>query len=151
MNGTNPIERMPTGTIIFVDDDADEHNFIKMALKSIGLNSKLLSFYNGDDAYKFLKDTSEEIFAIICDVKMPKVDGLELKRMIEMTPELKIKAIPFIFHSNAASPTEVRAAYSMNIQGYFQKGKSLDETKECIRSITSFWSKCLHPKDLSSS
>jgi CheY-like chemotaxis protein len=143
------IIKAPSGAVVFIDDDQDEHNFIKLAMKAIGLNNKLLSFYNGEEAYAFLKNASEEIFLIISDVKMPKVDGLELKRMIEMTPELKIKAIPFIFHSNSASPTDVKNAYSQNIQGFFQKGKDVEETRECLKSIVNFWSKCVHPNNLS--
>ena len=58
---------------------------------------------DGVEALSYLRETNDEIFIILCDLNMPKMDGLELKGMIELTAELKIKAIPFIFHTNTGT------------------------------------------------
>ncbi|MCE3279137.1 MAG: hypothetical protein K0S44_1328 [Bacteroidetes bacterium] len=45
------------------------------------------------------------------------MNGIELKQFIENDSELKGKAIPFIYHSSTSSSTEIKFAYSLNIQG----------------------------------
>jgi CheY-like chemotaxis protein len=81
---------------------------------------------------------------------MPAIDGLQLKRLIEQTPELKECAIPFVFFSNSSSHAEIRAAYSLNIQGYFTKAATHEGTIDSLLRIIAFWANCVHPKDLKS-
>src|SRR4051812_39723889 len=101
------------GIIILIDDDQTEHELLQLALDDLGIKNELKFFFDAQTAFNFLKKTKERTFIILCDINMPKIDGIELKRMIEGTPELKIKSIPFFFHSNAATETEVKAAYSL--------------------------------------
>jgi len=56
----------------------------------------------GEEALLYLKDTTDDIFLILSDLNMPRMDGLKLKRMIDLPPDIKIKAIPFFFHSNTS-------------------------------------------------
>jgi CheY-like chemotaxis protein len=70
---------------------------------------------DGPEAIEYLKTTTDEIFLILADINMPKMDGLQMKRIIELTPEIKSKAIPFFFHTNSTNPSEVRAAYDQGI------------------------------------
>jgi CheY-like chemotaxis protein len=142
------LNKKPTGIFLFVDDDRDEHFLLKLAMKDLGLDNQLISCYNGTEALAYLKETKDEIFLILTDVNMPKMDGLELKRMVELIPELKAKAIPFFFHSNSASPAEVRSAYTLNIQGYLRKAIDMDGTINSLRRIIDLWTDCVHPKDL---
>src|SRR4051812_15102316 len=100
------VQAKPRGIFVIVDDDLEEHELLGMAMDELDLKNQIKSFADGLKAYEYLIKTKDEIFIILCDVDMPKMDGLELKRLIEMTPELKIKAIPFFFHSNSANPAE---------------------------------------------
>jgi CheY-like chemotaxis protein len=142
------VNKKPTGVFVFVDDERDEHFLLKVAMKDLGLHNQVVSCYDGAEALAYLKETEDEIFLILTDLNMPKMDGLELKRMIELTPELKVKAIPFFFHSNSASPAEVRSAYTLNIQGYLRKTLDPDGTVNSLRRIIDLWTDCVHPKDL---
>jgi CheY-like chemotaxis protein len=145
---SHSIHKKPQGAFIFVDDDRDEHMLFKLALRDLDLNNKVHSCYDGHEALVFLRENNEEIFAIISDLNMPKMDGLELKRMIDLIPELKVKCIPFFFHSNSATTEEVSKAYSMNIQGYLRKAIKTEETVACLCCLINLWTKCIHPKDL---
>jgi CheY-like chemotaxis protein len=144
------IHKKPKGTFVFIDDDKDEHFLLKMAMKSLGLTNPVLCFSHGQEALSFLKESQEEIFVVLCDITMPKMDGLELKRIIDLTPELKVKCIPFFFHSSNDKPTEIRTAYSMNIQGYLMKAPDLEGTIESLHRVIELWTDCVHPKDLNS-
>src|SRR5438552_3006087 len=114
------IIRKAKGVFVFVDDDKDELELLNAVVNALGLQNPIKSFKDGEQALEYLKKTKDSIFLILCDINMPKMDGLELKRMIDLMPELKIRAIPFFFHSSSATPAEVRAAYALGIQGYLQ-------------------------------
>jgi CheY-like chemotaxis protein len=135
------------GAIILIDDDKEEHELMKMALDGLGLKNELKCFIDGDHGYNYLRETKDDIFLVLSDVNMPRMDGLALKRLIEATPELKMKSIPFFFHSNSATPAEVRTAYSLGIQGYIKKGLTISETQSSLEKILALWTEVVHPKD----
>ncbi len=138
----------PQGIFVFVDDDKEEHELLAIAVESLGLQNPVKSFLNGEEAYQYLSTTNDRVFVVISDLNMPKMDGLAFKRLIDLTPALKLKSVPFIFHSNTGTLAEIRTAYSLNIQGFFKKADDLEGTKESIRKIVEFWTNCVHPEDL---
>jgi len=138
----------PHSIIIFLDDEPSEHLLMRTALEHLGHGNRMISFYNGQDALEFIKNCDKHIFLILSDLNMPKMNGLELKRIIDGTPELRLKAIPFIFHSSSANPLEIKEAYSLNIQGYFRKHADVTQTMDCLAVIISFWEQCVHPDQL---
>ena len=139
---------MPIGNILFVDDETYEHDILKSALKTLKYKNKVVSAFNGLEALEYLKSTTEKTFFILCDINMPTMNGLDFKREIEGMPELKSKSIPFLYHSNSSSPANLKLAYTLNIQGCFQKADSLEGTISTIKLITSFFENCIHPYDL---
>jgi CheY-like chemotaxis protein len=72
----------PTGLILFIDDNKEEHTLFKHSMKETEVKNKIKTFSNGEDALAFITET-KEIFFIISDINMPKMDGLKLKRRIE--------------------------------------------------------------------
>jgi CheY-like chemotaxis protein len=140
--------KKPKGIFVFVDDEKDEHRLFKHALKSMGLSNQVVSFLSAREALVYLKDVKEPIFAIFSDLRMPVMDGLEFRRIIEMTPELKIRSIPFFFHSSIASNAEVKTAYSLNIQGYLKKAYDIEGTISSLEKVIALWTEVIHPKDL---
>src|SRR5689334_5196859 len=110
----------PEGIFIFVDDDQEEHELFTMAIREI-CNNQIVFAANGEEALEKIRENRENIFLIISDINMPRINGLELKRIIEGTPELKLCAIPFIFHSAHDNPLVVKEAFSMGIQGFIKK------------------------------
>lgn len=138
----------PKGLFVFVDDDHDEQELLKIAMDHLGLDNPVHTCVNGEEALNFLKTCTDDIFLILSDLNMPKMDGLEFKRMIDLIPEIKIKAIPFFFHSNTSSRAEVKAAYASNIQGFLKKADSVSGTVYSLTCLINLWTTCVHPKDL---
>ncbi|HEX8516695.1 MAG TPA: response regulator [Bacteroidia bacterium] len=134
----------PRGKFVFIDDDHDEHVAFRNALAKI-CNNEVLSAYDGEQGFRLLKENKDDIFLVICDINMPKINGLELKRLIEGTPELKMKAIPFIFHSTHDSGLVVKEAYSLGIQGFVRKADDFTKSVSHLDIIVKFWSSIVHP------
>jgi CheY-like chemotaxis protein len=133
------------GPIVIVDDDDDDHYILKRVCERLGVPSPLIFFSDGKKVLEYLRSTSDRPFLILCDVNMPVMNGLDLKRNIDSEEAIKKKGIPFIFFSTSAMSSIVREAFSMSVQGFFIKAQSLDELEETLKIIFAYWERCEHP------
>jgi len=133
------------GPIILVEDDTNDVDVIIEAIKEIGVTNEVIAFYTAQEAYDFLITTTESPFFILCDVRMPYVDGLSFRRNIFKNEELRKKSIPFIFFTGLVSQDIVNEAYNLEVQGFFEKAPSYDAIKEQLLTLCLYWKQCLHP------
>ena len=137
---------MKTGPIILIDDDGDDKDVFHDILKDLKVSNPLIWFKNCDDAFSYLKTTSEQPFIIFCDLNLPGLPGIECKRQIDDDKELRKKSIPFVFCSTTADQKTVNEAYTkMTVQGFFQKKNTYSELRETIKVIVDYWEECKHP------
>ncbi len=129
--------------IVLVDDDLDMHYIYRKVFFRLGLGDLIQLFESGEEALNFLADHSCEVRIIFSDVNMPSMDGLEFRRRIARMPECK--SIPFIFLSTSAREREVAQAYDLMVQGFFQKGLTINEIEKSISGALDYWGKCLRP------
>lgn len=134
------------GVILYIDDDTDDQEVVAQVFKELGVPNKLVGFRNGEDAVDYLK-TEEPPFLILCDYKLPKMDGITLRRHIEADEELQAKAIPFVFVSTTVSKTMMKEVYRMNVQGLFEKGDRFEDIKAVLNKIYEYWKVCKHPNN----
>lgn len=137
---------MLTGPIIVIDDDTDDHFIFDEVCQKLKLVNELKFFRNGPSALHYLKTTLDQPFIIFCDMNMPRMNGIELRRVIDQDVELKKKSIPFVFFTTAASRTQINEAYDLTVQGFFIKESSFEDTEKVLRLIFEYWQKCRLPK-----
>ncbi len=142
MNRMNPLDAMP---IVQIEDDADDQLLIGQALEADSIPNPIRFFSNGQQVLTYLRTTTQQPLVILCDVKMPLMDGFELRDQIDANAYLKEKAIPFIFFSTWVDKELIDRAYQGTIQGYHRKRGDFDELKEELALIITYWKRCLHP------
>ena len=134
------------GSIILVEDDADDKFIVEEILQELKIPNQLKWFTSCPDAFVYLKTMTEQPFIIFCDVNLPGQSGIEFKREIDADPELRKKSIPFVFMSTSADQRFVNEVYTeMTVQGFFQKDFSYDEMKRMFSVIMDYWKICKHP------
>jgi CheY-like chemotaxis protein len=131
--------------IIIIDDDMDDHAIFREIAQRLNLTNTLLFYRNGSDVLSYLRTTSDKPFIIFCDINMPLMNGLELRRHINQDDFLRQKSIPFVFFTTAASASQIREAYDLTVQGFFVKESSFIETENTFKLILDYWDKCKHP------
>lgn len=137
---------MRSGPIIVVEDDIDDKEIFESALEELCFRNRIIWFNNCDDAWDYLKKTTDSPFIIFSDVNLPKQSGLEFKKQIDADPQLRKKSIPFVFYSTSVNQDTVNEAYTkMTVQGFFQKSSRFDEMKQTIKLILDYWRICRHP------
>jgi DNA-binding NtrC family response regulator len=133
------------GKIILVNDEKYERALLELALKEKNWNVTIEYFMNAESALAYLRETKDEIFLIISDIGMPKINGLEFKKIIDDDAVLSRKALPFIFASSAATKEQITEAYHYRVQGYFQKPHTVSLQAEMVDVIINYWIISKHP------
>ena len=75
------------------------------------INNELKFFTTCDDAYEYLGTSDDQPFIIICDMNIPRMNGLEFKKQIDENEVLRMKSIPFVFITTFAQKQVMNAAY----------------------------------------
>jgi DNA-binding NtrC family response regulator len=134
------------GKIILVDDEKYEKDFLERSLRKKDWDIKVEYFNNAEDTIKHLRENADEIFLIISDMDMPKMNGMELKKAIDRDEYLRQKTIPFIFATNSMDRDKMIEAYHYRVQGYFQKPMTPKDQAEMLEIIIQYWIACVHPE-----
>lgn len=133
-----------TGPIIIIDDDTDDQELIREMFVELNLPNEVRIFPDGESAIAYLRDPGIHPFLIISDIKMPKMDGFELRNLLSgMSTQLK--GTPFLFFTTGGTPHSLNAAYALSVQGIFQKPVRFNEWKQTMQNIVQYWNSCIAP------
>lgn len=133
------------GPIISIEDDEDDQYLIGRIIEALNVPNEVRFFSNGQEALHYLEVTSEQPFLILCDVNMPIMNGLELRKRMNKSEYLRRKCIPFVFLTTAANRELVDLAYDETVQGFFKKSTDYAKFQEHISLIINYWQNCIHP------
>ncbi len=138
-------------TILIVEDDEGHAILIRENLEAAGLNNRIKHFRDGQAILDFFfKDPPRvsETFILILDIRMPKVDGIEVLRRIKAHPELR--KLPVIMLTTTDDSREVLRCHELGCNVYMQKPVDYDRFSEAIRRLGQFVP-LLHVPQLSTS
>ena len=112
--------------ILMAEDDLGHAGLIRKNLKRAGITNDIVHFKDGQEVLDFLFDydhTNEKPIAhaylLLLDIRMPKVDGVEVLRRIKEDPELK--AIPVLMLTTTDDPHEVKLCHKLGCSNYITK------------------------------
>ncbi|QHS58140.1 response regulator [Chitinophaga agri] len=135
------------GPLLILEDDEDDREIYQSVLASLGLRNMVLFFDAGDALLKYLQETTEKPLIIIADINVPRMNGLELRRRIDMDESLRKKSIPFVFLTTIESKEIVDEVYDLTVQGYFIKRPLYEDIEKQIRIILEYWTNARHPNE----
>ncbi len=129
--------------ILVAEDNEDHQFFIIRALRDVdGVGFEIDAVRNGEEALDFLYRRGR--FAnqprphmILLDLKMPKVNGLEVLEQIKSDPELR--TIPIAMLTSSDRKEDVDAAYRAGGNTYVVKQPSLSALKSELQEMSSYW------------
>lgn len=139
MNEINPIE------ILLVEDNPRDAELTIRALKKSNLANHLIHVQDGAEALDFLfgrgKYTEREVNAhpklVMLDLKLPKVSGLEVLRMIKQ--DERTKNIPVVMVTSSTEDPDIQAAYALGVNSYVVKPVQFDAFIEAISRLGIYW------------
>ena len=118
-------------TIMIVDDSVA----IRQALNaSLSINGyEVVEAVNGEEA---LQKLSESIDLVICDVNMPKINGVEVLKMVKSCDELK--SIPVTMLTTTGNIHEIKRCYELGCNNYVIKPIKYEDFKNAIHYVGLF-------------
>ena len=130
-------------TILIVDDDEGHCELIEMSLREGGIVNDIVIFSDGEEILNFLfrkgdgphrKDKNG--YVLLLDIRMPKVDGLEVLARIKEDDELK--HLPVLMLTTTDDPREVRKCHKLGCSNYITKPIIYADFVKVIRQLGVF-------------
>ena len=128
--------------ILIAEDDEAHIALIQRNLKRAGIANEQLLFNDGQEVLDFLfrrgarQRTPETPYLLLLDIKMPRVDGVEVLRQVKADAELT--KIPVIMVTTTDDPREVEHCHSLGCSNYVTKPVDYDQFVETIRRLGLF-------------
>jgi CheY-like chemotaxis protein len=129
----------PLPTILIVEDDEGHAILIRENLQVAELPNPIVHFRDGQAVLDFLfqsRPAANESFLVLLDIRMPKVDGIEVLRRLKADPELRKLSV--IMLTTTDDTREVERCHQLGCSAYIQKPVDYDKFAEAIRRLGLF-------------
>jgi CheY-like chemotaxis protein len=126
-------------TILIVDDDEGHAILIRENLESAGVPNRIEHFRDGQAVLDFFAARAanpSDRYIVLLDIRMPKIDGIEVLRRMRADPELRM--LPIIMLTTTDDVRDVQRCHQLGCNGYIQKPVDYDRFAEAIRRIGLF-------------
>jgi two-component system response regulator len=137
--------------VLLVEDNPQDAELTIRALRRHNLANQLFHVEDGAEALDFLfgrgkyegrrTDVSPKV--VLLDLKLPKVNGLEVLRSMKNDPQLQ--TIPVVMVTSSAEHPDVKAAYNLGANGYVIKPVQFDSFMEAMSKVGIYWLMVNHP------
>ena len=130
--------------ILLVEDNLNDAELVLNALRRNNLANKVVATRHGGEALDYLhrrgdyaNEAGEEPIFILLDLKMPKVDGLEVLRQVKA--DEKLKMIPVVMLTSSSEESDLVKSYRLGVNAYVVKPVDFTQFVEAIRQLGIFW------------
>jgi CheY-like chemotaxis protein len=138
-------------SILLVDDDEGHAILIREHLESVGWRNRIEHLSDGQAALDYFgrragrrAETVGDRFLVLLDIRMPKVDGIEVLRRLKSDPALR--RIPVIMLTTTDDAREVARCYDLGCNAYLQKPVDYEKFSETIRRLGQFLALLVVPR-----
>ena len=132
------------GRILMVEDDPKDVELTLMALEGHNLANEVVVTRDGEQALDYLyrrgnyaTRSSDHPAVILLDLKLPKIDGLEVLRQVKTDSSLKI--IPVVVLTSSREERDLVSSYKLGVNAYVVKPVDFHEFVNAIRELGVFW------------
>ena len=132
------------GRILMVEDDPKDVELTLTALEEYNLGNEVIVTHDGEEALdylyqrgKFQARTNGNPAVLLLDLKLPKVDGLEVLQQIKS--DEKLKMIPVVVLTSSREERDMVASYKLGVNAYVVKPVDFHEFVNAIKELGVFW------------
>jgi two-component system response regulator len=131
--------------ILLVEDNPDDVELTIRAFKKNNILNRVIIAKDGAEALDFLfgtgtyagRELKDLPVVILLDLKLPKIDGLEVLKRIRQDERTKL--IPVVILTSSAETKDVVNGYSLGANGYVRKPVEFSQFVEAMRNLGLFW------------
>jgi len=131
--------------ILIVEDNPNDAEMALRALKKNKLANNVLIVEDGEEALNFIfargkfsdREKNNRPKIILLDLKLPKVNGLEVLKEIKSNEQTKI--IPVIVMTSSKQETDLIESYRLGVNSYIVKPVDFDKFVDAVRDLGLYW------------
>lgn len=139
MNLSNHVE------ILLVEDNLTDAELTLRALKKNNITNRIVHVCDGEEALNFIfargayssRDMENGPKVVILDLKLPKVDGLEVLKALKNDPRTKI--IPVVMLTSSKEEKDIIESYKLGVNSYMVKPVDFEKFAGAIRDLGFYW------------
>jgi two-component system response regulator len=137
--------------ILLVEDNADDEELTLRALEKSNIMNRVVVARDGVEALDYLfmrgthaaRDSKEQVQVILLDLKLPKLDGLEVLRALRGDPRTKL--LPVVILTSSGEEQDVVRGYDLGANSYIRKPVDFTQFVEAVRQLGLYWLVLNHP------
>ena len=140
-------------TILLAEDNANDIELTLAALRSNGVANDIVVVRDGAAALDYLfrrgafaSRSPEPPGLILLDLKMPKVDGLEVLQQIKS--DRALKTVPIVVLTSSREESDLVRTYALGVNAYVVKPVVFHEFMEAVKVLGQFWAVVNEPPPL---
>ncbi|HXU28686.1 MAG TPA: response regulator [Bacteroidia bacterium] len=131
--------------ILLVEDSASDAEMTINALKKYNLANKLLHLKDGAAALDYIfaegkyagRNIENKPKVILLDLKMPKINGIEVLQKIRA--DERTKTIPIVMLTSSKEDPDIKKCYDLGVNSYVVKPVEFDEFQKAISNLGLYW------------
>jgi CheY-like chemotaxis protein len=129
--------------VLLVEDDPNDVELVQKAFHDGNLANPVIVARDGVEALKFLRQNGNTghgaatPVVVLMDIKMPRMNGLELLKEIRNDPRLKL--IPAVIMTSSRASPDLDKAYKLGVNAYVVKPVDFRDFVEAIKVVGKFW------------
>ena len=136
---------MSERVIVLVEDNADDEELTLRALRKSNISNRVVVARAGAEALAYLlmrgppagREQREVPQVVLLDLKLPKVDGLEVLKTLRADP--RTKALPIVILTSSAEDQDVIAGYNLGANSYIRKPVDFTQFVDAVRQLGLYW------------
>jgi CheY-like chemotaxis protein len=133
--------------ILLVEDNPDHAELIQRLFEDHHISNQIHHVTSGEEALNYLYHTggyretasSPRPHLILLDLRLPKIDGLEVLRHIKLQQPETLTGIPVVVLTSSAATSDLEKAYSLKANSYLLKPVDYDQFNRLIDELGHYW------------
>jgi len=135
----------PLGDVLLVEDSPRDAEMTMRALRKRNLANNIVHVNDGQEALDWLfakgayasRDASNRPKVVLLDLKLPKVDGLEVLRAIRADERTKL--LPVVVMTSSQEDNDVVESYKLGVNSYIVKPVDVDKFSAAVAALGHYW------------
>ena len=131
--------------VLLVEDNIHDAEMTIRALKKVNLSNNLVHVKDGEEALDFVfargkfadRKTVNQPKVILLDIKMPKVDGIEVLRQLKSSESSK--TIPVVIMTSSKEEQDIISSYQLGVNSYVVKPVDFEGFAKAVSELGLYW------------